>query len=101
AGFVDDAVGDMDSSEGDGLLHKYHGRALLITTGACAINCRYCFRRHFDYPAQHAGGSHLSAALARIDADTSLGEIILSGGDPLSLSNARLDTLGAALDRID
>lgn len=100
-GFVDDAVGDMASSEGDGLLHKYHGRALLVTTGACAINCRYCFRRHFDYPAQHAGGSHLAAALAHIAEDTSLGEIILSGGDPLSLSNARLDTLGAALDRID
>lgn len=100
-GFVDDAVGDWASAEGDGLLHKYHGRALLITTGACAVHCRYCFRRHFDYGAQHAGGSHTEAALARIAADTSLAEVILSGGDPLSLSNDRLATIGRALDEIE
>ncbi|AWN17464.1 EF-P beta-lysylation protein EpmB [Salinisphaera sp. LB1] len=100
-GFVDDAVGDNSSAVGDGLLHKYHGRALLVTTGACAVHCRYCFRRHFDYSAQHAGGSHTEAALARIAADPSITEVILSGGDPLSLSNARLDALGARLDAID
>lgn len=99
-GFVDDAVGDMASAAGDGLLHKYHGRALLVTTGACAVHCRYCFRRHFDYSEQHAGGSHTEAALARIAADTSIREVILSGGDPLSLSNSRLETLGQRLDAI-
>lgn len=99
-GFVDDAVGDTASAAGDGLLHKYHGRALLVTTGACAVHCRYCFRRHFDYSAQHAGGSHADAALARIAADPSITEVILSGGDPLSLSNARLAALGARLDAI-
>ncbi|HET7315292.1 EF-P beta-lysylation protein EpmB [Salinisphaera sp.] len=99
-GFVDDAVGDWASAAGDGLLHKYHGRALLVTTGACAVHCRYCFRRHFDYSAQHAGGSHTEAALARLAADPAIGEVILSGGDPLSLSNKRLSMLGARLDRI-
>lgn len=99
-GFVDDAVGDMASAEGDGLLHKYQGRALLVTTGACAIHCRYCFRRHFDYAAQHAGGSHTQAALARIAADHSIREVILSGGDPLSLSNTRLLELGRQISKI-
>lgn len=98
--FVEDAVGDRASAVGDGLLHKYHGRALLITTGACAVHCRYCFRRHFDYAEQHAGGSHARAALARIAADDSIAEVILSGGDPLSLSNTRLGVLGDGLDAI-
>ena len=97
-GFGADAVGDLASDAGDGLLHKYHGRALLITTGACAVHCRYCFRRHFDYGAHHAGGSHLREALARIAADDTLAEIILSGGDPLSLTNERLTVIGKALD---
>ncbi|WP_370456272.1 EF-P beta-lysylation protein EpmB [Salinisphaera sp. Q1T1-3] len=99
-GFAWDAVGDLDSTTGDGLLHKYHGRALLVTTGACAVHCRYCFRRHFDYSAHHAGGSRMRQVIARIAADASLAEIILSGGDPLSLTNDRLATIGAALDAI-
>lgn len=101
AGFVTDAVGDLASAAGHGLLHKYHGRALLITTGACAVHCRYCFRRHFDYSAQHAGGSHTAAALTHIRADSSIEEVILSGGDPLSLDSRRLNQLGEALDAID
>lgn len=99
-GFSADAVGDHASACGDGMLHKYAGRALLITTGACAVHCRYCFRRHFDYSAGHAGGHHERAALARIAADNSIREVILSGGDPLSLSNTRLERLGTALDEI-
>ncbi|MBH04064.1 MAG: EF-P beta-lysylation protein EpmB [Xanthomonadales bacterium] len=98
SGFGTDAVGDLASNAGNGLLHKYHGRALLITTGACAVHCRYCFRRHFDYGAHHAGGSHLREALARIADDPTLAEIILSGGDPLSLTNDRLAVIGRALD---
>lgn len=99
--FVADAVGDLDSAAGHGLLHKYHGRALLITTGACAVHCRYCFRRHFDYAAQHAGGSHTARALAQIREDSSIEEVILSGGDPLSLDSPRLNQLGEALDAIE
>lgn len=99
-GFVFDAVGDQTSSLGDGVLHKYHGRALLITTGACAVHCRYCFRRHFDYSADHAGADQGRAALAHIADDPSIHEVILSGGDPLSLSNARLNALGTSIDAI-
>ena len=100
-GFGIDAVGDHAAARGHGLLHKYHGRALLVTTGACAVHCRYCFRRHFDYHAEHAGGGHERAALDAIAGDASVREVILSGGDPLSLSNARLRRLGNALDQID
>lgn len=101
ADFVEDAVGDLASAAGHGLLHKYRGRALLITTGACAVHCRYCFRRHFDYAAQHAGGSHTARALDQIRQDPSIEEVILSGGDPLSLDSRRLNHLGDALDAID
>lgn len=99
-GFDIDAVGDTDAALGDGVLHKYHGRALLVTTGACAVHCRYCFRRHFDYSAQHAGARQGRDALARIAADPSINEVILSGGDPLSLSNDRLAAIGDGLDEI-
>lgn len=99
-GFDLDAVGDHASDLGDGVLHKYSGRALLVTTGACAVHCRYCFRRHFDYAAHHAGADHGGAALAHIVADPSIREVILSGGDPLSLSNARLARIGEQIDAI-
>jgi len=100
AGYVTDPVGDLDSAEAPGLLHKYEGRALLIATGSCAIHCRYCFRREFPYGEQMASAGRFSGALARIAADTSIEEVILSGGDPLSLSNARLAELGAGLESI-
>jgi L-lysine 2,3-aminomutase len=66
-----------------GLLHKYHGRVLLTITGACAINCRYCFRRHFPYAENIPGGKAWQDILAYIKAETSINEVILSGGDPL------------------
>lgn len=92
-GFVHDAVGDLASDRGDGVLHKYRGRALLITTGACAVHCRYCFRRHFPYSERLAARGHWQPALERLAADDSIGEAILSGGDPLSLSDERLGEL--------
>lgn len=96
-----DPVGDRSSSLGHGVLHKYAERALLVTTGACAIHCRYCFRRHFDYAGDHAGGSNEDAAVAAIAADSTIREIILSGGDPLSLPNVRLARLIGRLAAID
>ncbi|MDJ0929134.1 MAG: EF-P beta-lysylation protein EpmB [Gammaproteobacteria bacterium] len=89
-GFVADPVGDLASIRAPGLLQKYHGRALVVTTGACGIHCRYCFRREFPYQQHQAGGSQAATILTAIQRDTSLTEVILSGGDPLSLSNARL-----------
>ncbi len=73
-----------------GLLHKYHGRVLLLLTGSCAINCRYCFRRHFPYNEQVALGANLSKNLTLISDDESISEVILSGGDPLLLSDKAL-----------
>jgi EF-P beta-lysylation protein EpmB len=97
-GFVSDPVGDLASALAPGLLQKYAGRALLVTTGACAINCRYCFRRHFPYSEQGATGDRLESALARVAADHALEEVILSGGDPLVLADHRLEALLHRLD---
>lgn len=95
-----DPLGERAAVRAAGLLHKYRGRALLVTTGACAIHCRYCFRREFPYSAQRADGARFAAALEEIARDDSLEEIILSGGDPLSLSDARLAALTGALSSI-
>ena len=96
-GFSLDAVGDFQARAGAGLLHKYQGRALLVTTGSCAVNCRYCFRRHFPYGEENAGADRWASAIAYLREDPSITEVLLSGGDPLSLSNARLQELGDAL----
>jgi len=97
---VADPVGDLPSATAPGLLHKYQGRALLVATGACGVHCRYCFRREFPYAEHLTGSARFKPALELIGRDPSVSEVILSGGDPLSLSNARLMELGAALDGI-
>lgn len=101
-GYVADPLRERDYSLAPSLLQKYAGRALLITTQACAIHCRYCFRREFPYDEQQEepGAARWSAALAAIAADASIEEVILSGGDPLSLSDARLTQLTDALQGI-
>ncbi len=99
-GFVADPVGDRAAQAAPGVLHKYHGRALLIVTGTCAVHCRYCFRREYPYADAHAGADEWRPALAYLAGDPSLREVILSGGDPLSLSDRRLGALLAELDRI-
>lgn len=96
-GFGADPVGDLAAMTVPGVLEKYHGRALLMTTGACAIHCRFCFRRHFPYADAAAGTDEWRTAIDRIGADRSVREVILSGGDPLVLSNRRLTQLIAAL----
>ncbi len=99
AGFVHDAVGDLDRRIGPGVLHKYRGRALLIATASCAVHCRYCFRRHFPYADETASTHGWRDALAAIGADTQIEEVILSGGDPLSLAISKLSELTAHLLR--
>lgn len=96
-GFAHDAVGDASARTATGVLQKYHGRALLVATGACAVHCRYCFRRHFPYDAQSAARDGWREALDAIGNDASVEEVILSGGDPLSLATAKLTELTAAL----
>lgn len=98
-GFGPDAVGDL-AVEADGVLHKYDGRVLLIATGACAVHCRYCFRRHFPYGDALAARDRWRPSLARIADDASISEVILSGGDPLSLSDERLADLLEGLQEI-
>ena len=93
-GYVADPLAEASARGAPGLLQKYSGRALLITTGACAVHCRYCFRRHYDYSADHADDlPRWTAALDALQRDASIDELILSGGDPLSLGNARLSQL--------
>lgn len=96
-GFNADPVGDSAALAAPGVLHKYRGRALLIATGACAIHCRYCFRRAFPYADAQLHKSREDAALDYLAADASIHEVILSGGDPLLLSDERL---AALLDRL-
>jgi EF-P beta-lysylation protein EpmB len=99
-GFDLDAVGDLAARGATGVLHKYQGRALLIATGSCAVHCRYCFRRHFDYAADTAAADRWRPALEYLRADDSIEEVLLSGGDPLSLSTPRLAEFTDALHGI-
>ncbi|HHQ69011.1 MAG TPA: KamA family radical SAM protein [Halothiobacillaceae bacterium] len=89
-GFAPDPVGDLDSGVFPGLLHKYHGRVLLILTGSCAVHCRYCFRRHFPYQDQRIDADKMDQVVAYLNDHPEITEVILSGGDPLSVSNRRL-----------
>ncbi|TVP83529.1 MAG: EF-P beta-lysylation protein EpmB [Thioalkalivibrio sp.] len=98
-GFVSDPVDDAAAMAAPGLLHKYRGRVLLIATGACAIHCRYCFRREFPYGG--AGALHdWEPALDYIRGQRDVTEVILSGGDPLALGDHRLAELLQRLERI-
>lgn len=99
-GFNSDPVGDLSTMAVPGLLHKYQGRVLLVTTGACAIHCRYCFRRHFPYTDANPAADGWREALAHIGSDPSIREVILSGGDPLTLPDAKIGGLVDALAAI-
>jgi L-lysine 2,3-aminomutase len=96
-GFTRDAVGDLASRAAVGVLHKYPGRALLIASGSCAVHCRYCFRRHFGYSQDNAAANRWSDALDYLRNDSTIEEVILSGGDPLSLATPKLTELTEAL----
>jgi EF-P beta-lysylation protein EpmB len=99
-GFVEDPVKDAVAQRAPGLLQKYAGRALFIMTGACAVNCRYCFRQHFPYDEVPRGVDECQPALDDIARDPSLHEIILSGGDPLTIIDAVLARFVARLDEM-
>lgn len=98
--YLSDPVGDLASSKVPGLLHKYQGRVLLIATGACAINCRYCFRREFPYSGQSAASAQFGPALDYIAQHADIHEVILSGGDPLLLRTRQLRQLSEQLAQI-
>jgi EF-P beta-lysylation protein EpmB len=87
SGFSDDPVGDTDADQGDGVLVKYEGRALMLTTSECAVHCRFCFRKAFSRSRPPVDKAMRDAALCRLGEMTDIREIIFSGGDPLMLSN--------------
>lgn len=100
AGFGPDPLEEMTALAAPGLVKKYAGRALLLATGACAVNCRYCFRREFPYGESGATRAGVEAGVEAIAADDSIHEVILSGGDPLLLDDDRLSRLVARLEGI-
>lgn len=99
-GYGADPVGDRAAMVVPGVLHKYEGRVLFTLTGACAVHCRYCFRRHFDYADANPAADQWRGALDYLSADPTITEVILSGGDPLSLSDRRFAELVSRLEGI-
>lgn len=99
AGFSEDPLEEQNNTI-PGLLHKYHNRALLMIKTACAINCRYCFRRHFPYHDNQGTKKNLGAALEYIASHPELDEIILSGGDPLMAKDHEMAFLITELEKI-
>lgn len=92
-GFGLDPVGDLKATAAPGVLHKYHGRVLLTATGACAIHCRYCFRRHFPYSGENPARNNWQAGIDYLRDHPEVDELILSGGDPLILDTPQLALL--------
>ncbi len=93
-GYGADPVGETGAANSrPGLIRKYRGRALLIVAGACAVNCRYCFRRHFPYDENRVGRLQWQETLAAVAGDSSINEVILSGGDPLLPGDRQLSDL--------
>ncbi|PWQ96304.1 EF-P beta-lysylation protein EpmB [Leucothrix arctica] len=86
-GYVSDPLEEAKFTPVPGLLHKYHGRVLIVLNGSCAIHCRYCFRRHFPYQEHQIGAENWQQILDYISADDSIQEVIFSGGDPLSCTD--------------
>ncbi|MCB1699403.1 MAG: EF-P beta-lysylation protein EpmB [Halioglobus sp.] len=100
-GFNRDPVGETGGANpAKGIIHKYHGRALLIVSSGCAVNCRYCFRRHFPYSDNQNSRDEWREALAYIAQDPGISEVILSGGDPLVATDAYLAELVALIAAI-
>ena len=99
-GYSEDAVGDKQAMAVPGLIHKYHGRVLLTLTGACAIHCRYCFRRHFAYSESSVDYRMNGQVMTYLSENPDVSEVILSGGDPLMVSDDKLARLISSLNRI-
>jgi EF-P beta-lysylation protein EpmB len=96
-GYGSDPLEEVKVNPVPGLLHKYHGRVLVTLTGACAIHCRFCFRRHFPYHENNPGKRGWTAIFDYIKKDTSIHEVILSGGDPLAVNDHVLQSFTEGL----
>lgn len=100
-GFTEQPLVEHNYSPVTGLIQKYYGRVLVIVSGACAVNCRYCFRRHFPYQSFQANTAQWQQILGYIKDDPTISEVILSGGDPLMLPDTRLKWLVNQIEKID
>jgi EF-P beta-lysylation protein EpmB len=98
--FTDDPLAERGAERAPGILQKYHGRALMVTHGTCAVHCRYCFRRHYPYGDLPKGESSWNESITSLASDPTLDEVLLSGGDPLTLGDDRLGQRIAAIERI-
>lgn len=96
-GYQHDALAESKANPVPGLLHKYPGRILLTLTGACAVNCRFCFRRHFPYHENNPGRAGWTKIYDYLRADPLISEVILSGGDPLTMNDLMLQQFTAGL----
>lgn len=99
-GYSNDPLEERDTNPAPGLIHKYKGRVLLILSGACAINCRYCFRRHFPYQENQLGNQQWQQVLSYLNNDPSITEVIFSGGDPLATPDKRLKNMINDLEKV-
>lgn len=99
SGFVPDPLNEAAYNVERGLLHKYSNRVLTVTTSACAIHCRYCFRRHFPYQENNQSRAQWQQTLNYLTKQPEIDEIVLSGGDPLMLTNKAIAALLAEIDR--
>ena len=99
-GFSADPLGEAAMADPLGRLSKYPGRSLIVATGRCGVHCRYCFRRHYPYGQNDAGPTRWDELVRAVSADRSLDEVILSGGDPLTLDDGRLAELAEQLAAI-
>jgi len=98
-GYSSDPLDELDAMPAPGLLHKYRKRVLLTMTGACAVHCRYCFRRHYPYSDANPT-REIQQTLDYLQAQPDINEVILSGGDPLTLSDRRLTELVTELETV-
>jgi len=96
-GFSTDPLGEAGFIKSKGLLQKYKGRVLVVAHSSCAVHCRYCFRRHFPYDSQHLPPQQWDELSKYLSKDLTLNEVILSGGDPLTLKNSQLRLLNPVL----
>lgn len=100
AGFSVDPLGERNTNVQTGIVHKYNGRLLLMLASSCAVNCRYCFRRHFPYSDNRLGKKNWQHTLSYLQQHQDVKEVILSGGDPLLVSDERLQDIIKSLDTI-
>ncbi|MBZ0110970.1 MAG: EF-P beta-lysylation protein EpmB [Thermoanaerobaculia bacterium] len=101
AGYTEQPLAEESFAPLPGLIHKYRGRVLILVSGACAVHCRYCFRRNFPYSDQQPWSDGGQAVIDYIAADASIREVILSGGDPLAVSDDRLASLVRRLGQVE